>query len=475
MAVKIQFRRGTASEWTAANPILSQGEAGYEYDTGRFKVGNGLTPWNTLPYSSGVTGPTGPLGPTGAASMVTGPTGSTGPTGPQGQIGPTGPTGAASMVTGPTGATGPTGSVGPTGATGPVGAASTVTGPTGPTGATGPQGTSITFKGSVATVGDLPVGSNLVNDAYIVDADGDLYVWNGGLWQNIGQIVGPQGPTGPMGPMGPTGADSTVTGPQGPIGPTGPQGDIGPTGPQGDLGPTGPQGPIGPTGADSFVTGPQGPIGNTGPTGATGIVTANSPVLYDAETKTVSFDLDNFNLVDYLAGAKNQTRSVVDVYPRTGNANATASSGTAYLTFFTPLWDATIGSLSIVSANTAASGTTLARIGLYTFDGTTATLVARTASDTTILSTTNTVFTRTLSTVDGYPATYTLQAGSRYALGFIFTGTTPGTIYTAFSALPAAIGSLTPRVTGAIPLQTDLPATSTSFTATTVGPWGRLS
>ena len=60
MAVKIQFRRGTASEWTTNNPILSQGEVGYEYDTGKFKVGNGLTVWNTLPYSSGVTGPTGP-------------------------------------------------------------------------------------------------------------------------------------------------------------------------------------------------------------------------------------------------------------------------------------------------------------------------------------------------------------------------------------------------------------------------------
>ena len=84
MAVKIQFRRDTASAWTTANPILSQGEAGYEYDTGRFKVGNGLTPWNSLAYSSGVTGPTGPLGPTGAASTVTGPTGPLGPTGPQG-------------------------------------------------------------------------------------------------------------------------------------------------------------------------------------------------------------------------------------------------------------------------------------------------------------------------------------------------------------------------------------------------------
>ena len=183
----------------------------------------------------------------------------------------------------------------------------------------------------------------------------------------------------------------------------------------------------------------------------------------------------NGNAFGSLAGNLNQSLSVVDVYPRTGNSSATVSSGTAYLTFFTPMWSATISSLSIVSATTAASGTSLARIGLYTFDGTTATLVARTDSDTSLLSTTNTVLTRALSTTGGYPSTYTLQAGTRYALGFIFVGATPGTVYTAFASLPAAIGALAPRVGGAVPLQSDLPNTGTSFTATTVIPWGRLS
>ena len=179
MAVKIQFRRDTASAWSTVNPILSQGEAGFEFDTGRFKVGNGLSPWNSLPYSSGVTGPTGPsvtgpTGPTGAASTVTGPTGQQGPQGPTGPQGITGPTGAVGAI----GATGPTGSVGPTGPTGATGADSTVTGPTGPTGAQGPQGVPITLIGSVATSSLLPTTSNDINDAYIVDADGDVYVWD---------------------------------------------------------------------------------------------------------------------------------------------------------------------------------------------------------------------------------------------------------------------------------------------------------
>ena len=50
MAQQIQFRRGTAAEWTAANPTLAQGEMAVEYDTGKFKVGDGIKNWNTLGY-----------------------------------------------------------------------------------------------------------------------------------------------------------------------------------------------------------------------------------------------------------------------------------------------------------------------------------------------------------------------------------------------------------------------------------------
>lgn len=50
MAVKIQLRRGTASEWTSANPVLSSGEAGFETDTRQFKIGDGTTAWNSLNY-----------------------------------------------------------------------------------------------------------------------------------------------------------------------------------------------------------------------------------------------------------------------------------------------------------------------------------------------------------------------------------------------------------------------------------------
>ena len=51
MAYTILFRRGTDNEWTQANPVLKLGELGFVTDTKRFKIGDGLTNWNSLPYS----------------------------------------------------------------------------------------------------------------------------------------------------------------------------------------------------------------------------------------------------------------------------------------------------------------------------------------------------------------------------------------------------------------------------------------
>lgn len=46
----IQFKRGHAARWTELNLVLSNGEPGFEYDTKKFKIGDGQTPWNQLPY-----------------------------------------------------------------------------------------------------------------------------------------------------------------------------------------------------------------------------------------------------------------------------------------------------------------------------------------------------------------------------------------------------------------------------------------
>lgn len=51
MPVKVQLRRGTAAQWTAANPVLLAGEQGLETDTRKVKIGDGTTAWNSLAYS----------------------------------------------------------------------------------------------------------------------------------------------------------------------------------------------------------------------------------------------------------------------------------------------------------------------------------------------------------------------------------------------------------------------------------------
>lgn len=136
-----------------------------------------------------------------------------------------------------------------------------ITGPTGPTGATGADGTSVEIKGSTGTTGDLPTTGNIVGDGWIVG--GDLWVWDGAGWNNVGEVKGPTGETGPTGITGPTGAT-------GQIGETGDTGETGATGPTGATGHTGETGATGATGADSTVTGPTGPTGDPGATGPTG-------------------------------------------------------------------------------------------------------------------------------------------------------------------------------------------------------------
>lgn len=50
MANRIQLRRGSAQEWANVNPTLAIGELGIEIDTGRIKIGDGITAWNSLRY-----------------------------------------------------------------------------------------------------------------------------------------------------------------------------------------------------------------------------------------------------------------------------------------------------------------------------------------------------------------------------------------------------------------------------------------
>lgn len=52
MAVRIQFRRGTSTEWSSVNPVLADGELGFETNTKIIKFGDGVTAWNSLPVAA---------------------------------------------------------------------------------------------------------------------------------------------------------------------------------------------------------------------------------------------------------------------------------------------------------------------------------------------------------------------------------------------------------------------------------------
>jgi len=67
MPQTIQLRRDTAANWTSVNPVLADGEIGCETDVNprKFKIGDGSTAWNDLPYEADVVY-------SGAAALSTG-------------------------------------------------------------------------------------------------------------------------------------------------------------------------------------------------------------------------------------------------------------------------------------------------------------------------------------------------------------------------------------------------------------------
>ncbi|WP_405173329.1 exosporium glycoprotein BclB-related protein [Paenibacillus sp. FSL H8-0260] len=230
---------------------------------------------------TGATGATGSVGATGATGAgvtgatgagATGATGSAGATGATGSTGVTGATGAgATGATGSVGATGTTGSTGATGATGAgvTGATGTAgaTGATGTAGATGATGAGVT--GATGSVG----ATGATGTAGATGATGSAGVTGATGSAGVTGATGTAGATGATGSAGVTGATGSAgaTGATGSAGATGATGSAGVTGATGSAGATGATGSAGVTGATGAgVTGATGTAGVTGATGATG-------------------------------------------------------------------------------------------------------------------------------------------------------------------------------------------------------------
>ncbi|WP_405130589.1 exosporium glycoprotein BclB-related protein [Paenibacillus sp. FSL H8-0317] len=237
-----------------------------------------------IPSITGVTGATGATGATGTAGAAgttgatgaTGTAGTTGVTGATGTAGTTGVTGATGTAgtTGVTGATGAPGTTGVTGATGTAGAAGT----TGATGATGTAGTT-GVTGATGTAGTTGVtgATGTAGTTGVTGATGTAGTT--GVTGATGTVgtTGATGATGTAGTTGATGATGTAgtTGVTGATGASGTTGVTGATGASGTTGATGTAGTTGVTGATGTagttgVTGATGTAGTTGATGATG-------------------------------------------------------------------------------------------------------------------------------------------------------------------------------------------------------------
>jgi hypothetical protein len=152
-------------------------------------------------------------------------------------------------------------------------------------------------------------------------------------------------------------------------------------------------------------------------------------------------------LASALAARQHQTTAFIDAVDRSViNSSIPPVSNAVYWTFFTPVYTVTITQIAY-ACTTAAAGVTLCRYGLYTADASgNGTLVARTASDTTIFNASNTVFTRALDTTGGYPASYTLTAGTRYAVAICIAAANTGSV--SGVSCPGVIAALSPRVQG---------------------------
>jgi hypothetical protein len=235
-----------------------------------------------------------------------------------------------------------------------------------------------------------------------------------------------------------------------------------------------------------------GPTGATGATGPSGVVSVSEPItnsgtstsaniglnqsaltLAQSQVTNLSTDLSSKANTTTLNSVLNNTATSVDTFNRAIATTTTGVvSGTIGFTFFTPNQNLTVSQVSMINVS-ANGGVTLARMGLYTFDGTTATLVARTASDTSLFNVANTLSTRSFDTTGGFPSTYNLVAGERYALGIIQVASSVAS----FSGITtnALMSSSAPRMTGSATSQTDLVTSRNTFTNIQQLFWARFS
>jgi len=152
--------------------------------------------------------------------------------------------------------------------------------------------------------------------------------------------------------------------------------------------------------------------------------------------------------------------------PRLISTSAAVATGNQNLrlTYFTAQTSFTAANMTVASGSTAAGATpTLVRLGLYTVASNgDLTLVASTASDTSLLASTNTLYTKALS------SSYAVVKGQRYAAALlVVTSATAPTVVGQFpGGSTATLSAASPRLVGLVAAQSDLPSSVLSASVT---------
>ncbi len=175
---RILLRNDISSNWNKNNPTLSKGQLGIQIDTKKFKFGDGITPWNTLEYGAGADIPL-------ASAQVNGLLSAQGfnklsniEAGAEVNVQPdwNATEGDAAIQNKPTTIAG-------------YGITDAMTATQITQAINNAIASAFAYKGTKATVAELPNVNNKVGDVWHVNQNGGQFVWNGSSWDELGSLI----------------------------------------------------------------------------------------------------------------------------------------------------------------------------------------------------------------------------------------------------------------------------------------------
>lgn len=130
------------------------------------------------------------------------------------------------------------------------------------------------------------------------------------------------------------------------------------------------------------------------------------------------------------------------------------TTGALTLSYFTARKTEAVTQIRTITAAQAQVGPTLSRMAVYSVDDAgNLLLVASTASNTSLWTAANTVYTSSFS------ASWNKLRGNRYAVGILTVGATTAPSFVGSAAIPAAEAFLNPRLSAEVTGLSDLPST----------------